>query len=357
VLCVGSMMTDNKPATIKGMKRPALIALLEEAISNINEIEEAKSDAIGNKTKIEEISNEMQSKQDESIANADEYQGEITSKRDDINAFYKELVGEEGEGGADSLKGKIYKTRDKIENAKKEVCGNGTKKKRKGLVNEIKEVFIKSDQESKKRASGFNSWHEKIKNECGSLIESIEKIKENAEDTLNTATTASLAETFDTKAKQFSRVKFWWTASFVTLTVIIVLAYLSYLFYFVGKDNLLENEWKVLSMTLPLLPIFAMLIWFGGFTTNKVAENKKLQECYKHKEVMARSFVGYRKQLLELGQTEEYSDITLIEKHMNNLLEALSVDPSTFLSTRGEKSPVVLDTNKKPKNTPPQPTN
>ena len=56
----------------------------------------------------------------------------------------------------------------------------------------------------------------------------------------------------------------------------------------------------------------------------------------KHKEVMARAFVGYKQTLEELGDRDK----TLLKTHMDNLLKAMSENSATFLNPEGDKHPV-----------------
>ena len=52
---------------------------------------------------------------------------------------------------------------------------------------------------------------------------------------------------------------------------------------------------------------------------------------------MARSFVGYKKQIEELGDD---NDKNLLVLHTSNLLEAININSGGFLNKDGEKSPV-----------------
>jgi hypothetical protein len=73
------------------------------------------------------------------------------------------------------------------------------------------------------------------------------------------------------------------------------------------------------------------------FISNRSAESTKLEESYIHKEVMARAYVWYKKSILELSN----DDNKLLEKHMENLLNAMSVDSSEFLSSKWENHPLI----------------
>jgi hypothetical protein len=100
--------------------------------------------------------------------------------------------------------------------------------------------------------------------------------------------------------------------------------------------------WKINTLTeifyhiLFNLPLFAFIIWLNIFIWNRRAEAKKLEESYKHKEVMARAYIWYKESISELTN----NDNKLLEKHMENLLDAMSVDSSKFLSSKWENHPL-----------------
>jgi hypothetical protein len=95
-------------------------------------------------------------------------------------------------------------------------------------------------------------------------------------------------------------------------------------------------EYKDVYLHLLLnLPFLIFAIWWLIFVLNRRAEAKKLEESYKHKEVMARAYVWYKESITELDNT----DNQLLETHMSNLLEAMKVDSSDFLSSKWENHP------------------
>ena len=83
-------------------------------------------------------------------------------------------------------------------------------------------------------------------------------------------------------------------------------------------------------------PFLVFGVWLAIFFGNRRAESKKLEESYKHKEVMARSFVGYKQTLESLGD----EDKILLKQHMANLLKAMDENSASFLNSEGDKHPV-----------------
>lgn len=83
-----------------------------------------------------------------------------------------------------------------------------------------------------------------------------------------------------------------------------------------------------------------MAIWLLIFIWNRRAEAKKLEEWYKHKEVMARSFIWYKKSIEDLEWEIKDEDKELMKLHMKNLLDTINQDTSSFLNSKWEKSSI-----------------
>lgn len=81
--------------------------------------------------------------------------------------------------------------------------------------------------------------------------------------------------------------------------------------------------------------IVSLFTWLVIFLGNRRAENKKLEEVYKHKAAMAKSYIGYEEYITNLGPRGK----TLLPTLMQNLLDAIKQDPSVFLKVKGEGHP------------------
>jgi hypothetical protein len=117
--------------------------------------------------------------------------------------------------------------------------------------------------------------------------------------------------------------------------VIIVLWYIS---IWIWETPTIED---ILLYWLYRLPLVSAVIWLAIFVSNRRAEAKKLEESYKHKEVMARSFMGYKDSIKQLQQAMWTDDFTLLTKHMDNLLDSIATDSSKFLIDKWEKHPFI----------------
>lgn len=145
------------------------------------------------------------------------------------------------------------------------------------------------------------------------------------------ATSLELAETFSNKVKQYRFEGWVWSIIFLII-IILLIGYFAY----ITKNNADATDMtKVWTLLIYRLPLIWFTIWLLWFIWNRRAESKKLEESYKHKETLARSYVWYRKSVEELTD----DDNKLLEEHMTNLLKAISIDSSNFIDSKWENHP------------------
>ena len=199
---------------------------------------------------------------------------------------------------------------EKIEKFKKDIFGvknpDGTSKK--GLFENISSFYI----ENKKKTE--------------------ELLREIETDLKSAATARNLAAVFEKKVDEYHKEGNFFQWVFIIL-VLLVIGYFAAATFNTEKITTIYDTWVHLLYRLPLL---SFVVWLAIFFGSRRAENKKLEESYKHKEVMARSFIGYREAIKELDD----EDITLLKEHMNNLLRTMNNDSSVFLTTKEEGHPL-----------------
>lgn len=244
---------------------------------------------------------------------------EIQKKTEEIEALYEDLLVDNEEGDSTStqieeLLDNIQSEKGKIEDFSKKLFGetkkdeSGTEKKTDWLADNIENFY--REQQVK-----YNELYKKIEEEL-----------------LSGATTANLAGIFAKKVDEYSMGGKLWSFFFL-----ILMAYAVY--YFGSNVPEITKDSSPIQVLLNLLvhvPLMVAGIWLAMFIGNRRAENKKLEESYKHKEIMARTFVWYRESIKEIDDQDE----ELIRKHMENLLDALKVDSSGFLNSKWDNHPV-----------------
>ena len=185
---------------------------------------------------------------------------------------------------------------------------------------------------------GVSGYIDKLKNSLDEYQKRYDDLYQEIETTLRSgATTVSLTKNFSDKVKEYkiSR-RIWERGLFCLFMVAVVGLYFSGIHIPPYGKELVPYIFKTFSLA-------GILIWVAIFMGNRRAESRKLEESYKHKEVMARSFVGYKESIKELDDAEK----SLLTKHMDNLLDAIKKDSSNFLSAKGEGHPLTGGDNRK----------
>ena len=297
------------------MSKVELMRLLEEAVSNLNILNSAVEDINKNKQEIQ-VSREE-------INGEGGVVSQIKEKEQEINEAYN-VICEDDEAG-ESIRTQLENILENFENDQKrinEVTENvfGYEKANEdGSVEKVRGLFGEID--------GF---HTEQKEKYTRLYKKIEEELESGTASVN------LSKSFADKVKEYHQGGVVSSVFFVGLLGISV---------FFGYDTIIQESknvtsiqdvWRLLALRAPLI---AFVIWLAIFFGNRRAESKKLEESYKHKEVMARAFIGYKKTIEELGEGDERNQ--LLQEHMRNLLKAIGTDSSKFLNSEGEKHPIM----------------
>ena len=281
---------------------------------------------------------------------------EVVEKIQQINLFAKELEekkqaiaeADNKVNGENGFLANIKKKSEEIEDTYNQICvnddnGDSIKKQAEDLLSEFEEIkgkFGKTEKDffgyEKKDGQGnvqkteglldkINNFHEKQKDKYTTLYKQIE------EELKAGATSVNLSQSFADKVGEYHKSSRLWSVFFVILLIALI-AYYAVATFSSDEIRTADDVWRHLAFRLPFLTFG---VWLAIFFGNRRAESTKLGESYKHKEVMARSFVGYKKILEELGD----ADKVLLKQHMGNLLEAMKKDSATFLNSEGDKHP------------------
>ena len=179
--------------------------------------------------------------------------------------------------------------------------------------------------ESGESQGGLETELEKYKNKY-------EKLFENIEHLLPGAVSAGLAKVFKDKVIEYARAEKTWTVAFLAVAVALSIYYGNLVIQTLPSTTFAHSFLTLFHKT----PFLVFAVWVLIFIGNRRAESKKLEESYKHKEVMACAYVGYKEHIETLEETE---DKALLKKHMENLLKAIKVNSGDFLSSEGDKHP------------------
>jgi hypothetical protein len=309
----------GKDPTIKRMHKDELINLLKETVDQIKEIQSFSKDIEIQKNKISETSNVI-NEEGGYLEKIKISFDEVNEKFEKIRNIYSEIC--EDTEDETSIKTQLEdlvdifeKDKKKIEEFKDEILGY-EKNNESGETEKIKGLFDK-----------INDFHEKQQEKYNFLYNQIETELKSG------ATSVSLAKVFVEKVDEYKNNCDKYEKIFSGAVSILVFLFL--------MDNIFTgNITTINDMYLHLLqrlPFIVFAVWIVMYFGNRRAENKKLEESYKHKEVTARSFTGYKNAIEELDE----DDKELLKKHMNNLLKVIAKDSSNFLNSEGEKHPLL----------------
>lgn len=290
--------------------------LFEETSQQVNDIRDLAKDIVEIKNSCQKASEEIISdtgflKQINNIADR------ATKLQEDIERVYKNVcVSTKEETSYEDLIDEAYKDIDT---------------KQKQVAKYAKELFWAIEQWV---------WEEtKIPWFAHKIEDFFEKNKKKMEDLIKdaetrlawSATSVELAETFSTKVQEYKKSGSKWSGGFWVIMIIII----GYYMYVTRNNADASSLGQVWVLLLYRLPLIGFCIWLLGFIWNRRAEAKKLEESYKHKEVLARSYVWYRRSVEELST----ADNKLLEELMANLLKAINHDSGSFLQLEWEKHP------------------
>ncbi|MGX2984188.1 hypothetical protein ACWIWK_01755 [Helicobacter sp. 23-1048] len=191
-----------------------------------------------------------------------------------------------------------------------------------GLQQEIKDRQNQLDEYDKKQKEAIQVWKDEIEN------------------LLKNATNASLASSYEKSKESYTKAIYGWNATFiVSMLSIVGIAFWS---FFAVADKINEPL-VILGAILVRLPFYIPLAWLAIFSTQRRNESKRLQEEYKHKETLARSFLGYKKQIDEMQDSATQDNINLAKKLMENLVEITSQNPNDTLKKHKNENVFMIE--------------
>jgi len=225
---------------------------------------------------------------------------DITKKQDHIDAFITEYID-----------GYVLSAEEKNDDTK-------IKPSKKQQVDELHQSFTKYIDDEKGRINNYKKEFFDYENSKKSEIEAL----------LKSATNASLAGSFEKlkgeiqKKREHAEKLFYVGLALVVCAI--ALPYIPKLSAVIfTADDIYFNLLKRITLTTPF-------IWFSIHQSLKVAQYFRLEQEYAHKEVVSRSFEGYKSQVLELYSDPSVSN-QLLERLLGSAIGAIAKNPIEFL--------------------------
>jgi hypothetical protein len=158
------------------------------------------------------------------------------------------------------------------------------------LIEVLSEKSTKIDE----RVAAYEKQLDAFNSQCSLQLQTIV-------DLLPGATSAGLAHAFDQRRQTFLKPSVRWQWLFVGSVVVLSLLSLSGLWNVYNAAVPLSYD-ELLRLWLARLPIAAALIWLALYAGHESALAKRLEEDYGYKAAIASSFLGFHKQMSEIGE-------------------------------------------------------
>ena len=234
----------------------------DEGVCVKTQIDNAKKEVIENLERIESLLGEIEESHGKIHSTSEGFFPEIKSAKEAIDEILEE-TSESREKFIESYN-KLYGHDDST---------GGLEKRLSDLFEKYEEDLISHQEKS------------------GELILQIEGA-------LSGATNVELAKAFQDQKKSYSLPKNIWT--FVFILSIFAMIYLAN-----ELNSLGTKDQDYLSEFLKRIPLFGPLIWLALFSSKQQGQNKRLEEEYAHKETITKTYVGHKRQIYKLKDSEE----------------------------------------------------
>jgi hypothetical protein len=297
-------MTTNPDATLLKTRSEIdeisklLITAKTEATTKLSEISSLATEAIGLKTQIADYQAVVATKSDhiqKAQEHADKVRGDLDRLLTGASQQATETEGEKqrAQSAADSATELLTGIRTNKGLADADVASitaarDSAKESAvslKGLADKSQAVDLRV-AEYEKRLAGLES-------QCAKQLETIT-------DLLPGATSAGLAYAFDARRKTFMDPSSRWQYLFVgSVILLVVLAFTGVLHVYQAEKLLTYDE--QFRLWLARLPVAGALVWLALHASRESALAKRLEEDYGYKAAIASTFLGFHKQMAEIG--------------------------------------------------------
>ena len=296
----GLVETVNVAATTASEYQKLIATALIDAQAKLVEITSAAAQAVAAKTQIVADQGVIATKSDH-IEKAQEHADTVRANLDrELTAAKQQATEAEGQKsraqsaadtstdlltGVRTTKGAVDKDSEAVAAALK------TAEQSAAVTKSLAEKSVTVEE----RIAAYESRLADLESQCAAQLKTIVGL-------LPGATSAGLAHAFDERRQTFLQPQRKWERLFIgSVAAIVVLAVVSLLQIFFGDYTLHYDE--VLALWLSRLPVAGALIWLAMHASHEAALAKRLEEDYGYKSAIASTFLGFHKQMSEIGSS------------------------------------------------------
>lgn len=250
---------------------------------------------------------------------AEQWRGEIeTVKSQSAEAF----------GEIKALKEEIEETKDELTEKL-----NVVEVKKEDIDKFFIKIFGEEDEQGK-RSGGLSIRLNQKEKEADAFLNTQEKkykeLFEKIESLLPGATSTGLAQAYyDQKISYKWPVIIWAIVFVLALVGVFITGLLSYENGVKLSFKELLNVEQATSKLIARIPFFFALIWLAAFSSKQYRQSKRLEQEYAHKEVLAKSYQGYKRELESQGKTA--ADKEIIGALHKVLVATIAKNPSEIM--------------------------
>jgi uncharacterized protein YoxC len=262
------------------------------------------------------------------IGTAKEEVSSLKAELNDVTELYNDFV-KKPSTAVPSKAEKLNETFEKVTEYNTEISEIETKvqefeTKVFGKTTEDKEALKFKITELKSELEELHSdWEEKY----GTLSTKIEAL-------LPGATSAGLAKSYHDQKKSYKTPNILWSIVFIGTMIGMV-------WYAVTTIKDSETVGGGFMNILARAPFFVPTIWLALFASKQQSQNRRLEQEYAHKESLAKSYEGYKREIAKLPESSDKDEI--MEKLVASLIDASSYNPSETLEKKSHNdSPPLL---------------
>lgn len=262
--------------------------------------------------------------------NSEQWRNEIENAKNQSTTAYNEI---------ENLKKEITETREEL-NEKL----NAVEVKKEDIDKFFIKIFGEEDEQGK-RSGGLSTRLNQKEKEADTFLSAQEKrykeLFEKIESLLPGAASTGLAKAYyDQKISYKWPVRIWAIVFVLALVGVFVTGLLSYENGIkLSFEELLDVE-QATSKLIARIPFFFALIWLAAFSSKQYRQNKRLEQEYAHKEVLAKSYQGYKRELESQGKTA--ADKEIIGALHKVLVATIAKNPSEIMDDgRKEDTPSI----------------
>lgn len=143
------------------------------------------------------------------------------------------------------------------------------------------------------RISAYEKRLADLESQCATQLQTITEL-------LPGATSAGLAHDWDKRRQSFLAPSKRWQWLFVGSVCVIVLLTAQGLWHIYQTETALTYD-ELLRLWLSRLPVVGALVWLAMYASRESALAKRLEEDYGYKSVVASTFLGFHRQMSEIG--------------------------------------------------------